>query len=129
MRFFKIAVCFFAVCAYVLGAEQATYQKISAEKAYQIMQTSNDYILLDVRSAEEFKTKRIKGAILIPQYELKERAKAELRDKNKMILVYCRSGGRSRAAAEILADLGYKNVYDFGGIVNWEYETISGDTL
>ena len=91
-----------------------------------MMNESKPYILLDVRTDEEFKEKRIDGAILIPNYEIKERAIAELPDKSILILIYCRSGRRSADAAKALIDMGYTNVYDFGGINDWPYDTVSG---
>ena len=105
---------------------KAVYQKITAEQAKAIMDESKPFVLLDVRTDEEFKEKRIDGAILIPDYEIKNRATAELPDKNALILVYCRSGRRSANAANELIALGYTNVYDFGGIIDWPFDTVSG---
>ena len=102
------------------------YRKISASEARQMMSQLTEYIILDVRTSEEFTEKRIEGALLIPVSELFRRAGKELPDKTKVIFVYCRSGGRSAAAAKELVGLGYTNVYDFGGIMNWPYETTSG---
>jgi rhodanese-related sulfurtransferase len=100
-------------------AQKAVYHKISAEKAYQMMNEGEDFILLDVRTEAEYREVHIKGAVLIPVDEIKERAESELPDKAKIIFVYCKSGARSENAARILASLGYVNVYDFGGIINW----------
>ena len=105
-------------------AQQAVYRKVSAEEAYKMMSESKDYVLLDVRTEAEFRQQRIAGAILIPDFELKEKAAVELPDKSKTILVYCRSGARSANSAKVLVGLGYTNVYDFGGIINWPYETV-----
>ena len=102
-------------------------RKISAEEAYQMMKKSKNYILLDVRTDEEFRGKRIDGAILVPDYELEKRAVTELPDKNAAIFVYCRSGKRSANAAKILAEKGYTQIFDFGGIADWPYETVSGN--
>jgi len=107
-------------------SQQAAYHKISAEAAYKMMLELKDYILLDVRTENEYKEKRIPGAILIPDYEVKKRAEKELPDKNKVILLYCRSGRRSASAARDLVGLGYANVYDFGGIISWPYKTETG---
>lgn len=110
----------------------AEYTKITPENAKKIMdefKAANDgseFILLDVRTAEEFAEKHIEGALLIPDYELAKRAEAELPDKKQVILVYCRSGRRSEAAAKQLVALGYNHVYDFGGIIDWPYGTVSG---
>ena len=102
------------------------YNKITAEEAKEIIDTQ-EVIILDVRTKEEFKEKHIEGALLIPDYELEKLAKSKLPDKNKKILVYCRSGNRSKSAARLLIDMGYTDVYDFGGIINWPYETVQGD--
>jgi len=109
------------------GGQEAVYRKLNAAEAKQMMDGGGDFILLDVRTDEEFVEKRIVGAVLIPDYEITERALAELPDKDARILVYCRSGRRSALAAQDLLDLGYTNVYDFGGIIDWPYETVSGE--
>ncbi|WMJ82549.1 redoxin domain-containing protein [Oscillospiraceae bacterium LTW-04] len=104
------------------------YTKIDAENAKQMMDEFSEtedstYVLLDVRTEQEYKEKRIPGAVLIPDYELAERAQAELPDKRQVIFVYCRSGRRSEAAAKELVAMGYNHVYDMGGIIDWPYET------
>ena len=104
----------------------AEYRKISAAQAHAMMAESADYILLDVRTPDEFREKRIEGAVLIPHNEIAARAEKELPDKSAVILVYCRSGGRSQSAARELLRLGYVNVNDFGGITDWPYETTDG---
>ena len=104
------------------GAVQ--YKKITPQEAYNIMQSGNKYILLDVRTQAEYDQERIEGAILIPDTEIKQRAEKELPDKNALILVYCRSGVRAANASQALVDLGYTNVQDFGGILNWPYATV-----
>ena len=95
---------------------------ITAEKAKQIMDMEEGYIILDVRTQEEYDEGHIPGAILIPNTEIEDRAEDELTDKNQLILVYCRSGRRSKLAAEILVELGYTNIREFGGIIDWPYE-------
>ena len=101
-----------------------TYQQISAEEAKQIMDTETDYIIIDARTTEEFAEGHIENAILIPEYEIAERAEKEFPDKDALILVYCRSGRRSKIASEELVKLGYTNVKEFGGIIDWPYETV-----
>lgn len=101
--------------------EENTYEQITQIKAKEIMDSGEEYILLDVRTKEEFDDGHIEGAILIPDFEIEERAETELPDKDALILVYCRSGRRSKNAASILAALGYTNVKEFGGINNWAY--------
>lgn len=104
--------------------KQSSYTKISADEAKTMMDEQEDYILLDVRAQSEFDTGHIEGAILIPDGEIKDRAEAELADKDAAILVYCRSGRRSKIAAQALVEMGYTNVLDFGGIADWPYETV-----
>ncbi|MDU4889221.1 MAG: rhodanese-like domain-containing protein [Clostridium sp.] len=97
---------------------------ISAEEAKKIIDTEEHEIVLDVRSVEEYKEGHIEGAVLLPSDEIKEKVENLIQDKNKTILVYCRSGRRSAAAAKDLIDFGYTNVYDFGGIIDWKYEVV-----
>ena len=103
-------------------AQAASYEQISQEEAKQIMDTTDGYILLDTRTQEEYDQSHIPGALLIPHTEIAQRAADELPDKDQLILVYCRSGNRSKQASEILAELGYTNVKEFGGINTWPYE-------
>jgi len=110
----------------VSGNSIRKWQTITAANAYRMMNELDSYILLDVRTPAEYLDVRIDGAILIPDYELKERAEAELTDKNAVILIYCRSGRRSALSAAVLFELGYTNVYDFGGILTWPYDTLRG---
>lgn len=104
--------------------EAATYAQISQEEAKRLMDTEKDYIILDVRTQEEYDEGHIENAILIPDFEIEEKAESVLTDKNALILVYCRSGRRSKIASEKLAEMGYKNVKEFGGINTWEYGTV-----
>jgi len=98
------------------------YVQISAEEAKKLMDTEENFILLDVRTQEEYESSHIPGAILIPDNEVEERAEKELPDKDQLILVYCRSGNRSKTASQILANMGYTNVKEFGGINDWPYD-------
>jgi len=104
----------------------AVYQKIAATDAQRIMEESDDYILLDVRTQEEFEQTHIKGAMLLPDSEIQDKAEEKLKDKDAVILVYCRSGRRSAQAAQQLVNMGYTKVYDFGGINDWPFDTVSG---
>ena len=101
------------------------YQTIDAAMAFALMEDGDPFILLDVRTPEEFAQSRIPGAVLIPGNQLVSLAPEELPDLEARILVYCRSGQRSAAAVRDLADLGYQNLYDLGGILDWTYETIA----
>ena len=109
-----------------ITSAEPVYRKITASEAREIMEATKDFILLDVRTEEEFKEKRIEGAILIPDYEISARAESELPNKDALILVYCLRGRRSANVAHELVGMGYTNVYDFGGIQDWPYETVSG---
>ena len=100
------------------------YEQITGAQAKKLMDTEGDYIIIDARTTEEFDEGHIEGAILIPEYEIAERAEDELPRKDQLILVYCRSGRRSKIAAEALVDLGYTNVKELGGIIDWEYDIV-----
>ena len=104
--------------------ESIMYQQISQEEAKRIMDSEEKHIILDTREQDEFDSGHIPGAILIPYTEIKNKAEAMLPDKNAQILVYCRSGRRSKIAAQSLAELGYTNVKEFGGIIDWPYEIV-----
>ena len=106
------------------NGKASTYEQITAEQAKTIMDTEKDYIIIDARTEEEFAEGHIKNAILIPEYEIAQRAEKELPDKEQLILVYCRSGRRSKIASEELVNLGYTNVKEFGGIIDWPYEVV-----
>ena len=108
-----------------LEEETAILEKINAKEAKEIMDGSEDYILLDVRTDEEFNSGHIEGAILLPDYEIEEKAAEVLEDKSTTLLIYCRSGRRSALAAQVLSDLGYTRVYDFGGIIDWPYDIVT----
>ena len=95
---------------------------ITAEEARQIMDSEDGYIILDARTQEEYDQGHIHGAIVISHEEIAEKAEEVLPDKDQLILVYCRSGRRSKIAAEALVELGYTNIKEFGGIIDWPYE-------
>ena len=105
--------------------QEAVYMNITAEEAKKIMDTEEGYIILDVRTQEEFDQGHIPGAILIPDTDIKTKAEEMLTDKNQLILVYCRSGRRSKLAANDLVDMGYTNIREFGGIIDWPYDVES----
>ena len=99
------------------------YLQVSAEEAKQMMSDYPDAVILDVREADEYNSGHIPGAVLLPYGDIPEKAHIVLPDKEKMILIYCRSGRRSKIAAESLTALGYTAVYEFGGINDWTGET------
>lgn len=109
-------------CGQTTPKQEAVYLNITAQEAKTLMDTEEGYIILDVRTQEEFDEGHIPGAVLLPDYEVEEKAQKILKDPDQLILVYCRSGRRSKLAAEILVELGYTNIREFGGIIDWPYE-------
>ena len=101
--------------------EGSVYMNINAEKAKEMMDGLEKFVLLDARSEEEFSEGHIPGAIVIPHDEIEERAESKTPEKDIPVFVYCRSGRRSKIAAEALVALGYSEVYEFGGIIDWPY--------
>ena len=104
------------------NAQEVVYLNITAAEAKVLMESQTDYIILDVRSQEEFDQGHIPGAILIPDTEIAARAETVLTNKDQLILVYCRSGRRSKLASQALVELGYTNIREFGGIIDWPYD-------
>ena len=104
------------------SAQEAVYLNITAKQAKEIMDSQENYIILDTRTQEEYEEGHIPGAILIPYDEITHKAETILTDKNQLILVYCRSGRRSKLASQDLVKLGYTNIREFGGIIDWPYE-------
>ncbi len=102
--------------------QEAVYMNITAQQAKEIMDSQEGYVILDTRTQAEYDEGHIPGAIVIPHDEILEKAEGVLTDKNQLILVYCRSGRRSKLAAEDLQKLGYTNIKEFGGIIDWPYE-------
>ena len=109
------------------GSGGDSYRQISTSEAAELMETEEGYIILDVRTPDEFRERHIPGAINIPNETIGGEAPSELPDKDQLILVYCRSGNRSKQAAAKLSDMGYVNIVEFGGINDWTGETTAGD--
>lgn len=142
-RFFIASVAVLAACGILIGCsssrkpdsdvqgepeaekENVGYKQITQAEAKSLMDSETDYIILDVREQYEFDGGHIENAILIPHTEISSKAEALLTDKSQLILVYCRSGRRSKIAAQALADMGYTNVREFGGINDWQYGTVT----
>ena len=121
--FLLLAVMMLTACGQDTEKDQgAVYVNITAEEAKQIMDSEEGYIILDVRTQEEYDEGHIPGATQISHEEIAEKAEDVLTDKDQLILVYCRSGRRSKIAAEALVELGYTNIKEFGGIIDWPYE-------
>ena len=117
-----LAAMLLTACAQTEPKDKETvYMNITAQEAKKVMDSCTGYIILDVRSRQEYEEGHIPGAMLIPDSEIKDRAEAELPDKAQLILVYCRSGRRSKLAAQALVELGYTNIMEFGGIIDWPY--------
>lgn len=104
------------------SSNSSSYQQVDAETAKEIMDTEDDYVILDARTQAEYDEGHIPGAILIPHDTVATAAEDALPDKDQLILVYCRSGNRSKQVSQALVDLGYTNVVEFGGINSWPYE-------
>lgn len=119
------ALCLALLLAGCTSLDSAGYTQVSSEKAAQLMEDYDDEIVLDVRTPEEYAEAHIPGAINVPNEEIGEEPIAELPDKDQIILVYCRSGNRSKEAAQKLADQGYTNVIEFGSIKDWHGETVA----
>lgn len=111
-------------CVGCSDGSSASYDQISGAEAKALMDSESGYIIIDARTQSEYDEGHIPGAVLIPEYEIADRAEKELPDKDQLILVYCRSGRRSKIAAEELVKLGYTNVKEFGGIIDWKYEIV-----
>lgn len=113
-------------CA-VAGNQANSYRQIGMDEAVAMMKRESGYIILDVRTPEEFAEKHIPNAINVPNENIGTDEIPELPDRDQLIMVYCRSGRRSKEAAKKLVKLGYTNIVDFGGIIDWKGETVSGE--
>ena len=123
LLFLLLAVMLLTACGQAKENDwEAAYMNITAEEAKAIMDSEEGYIILDARTQEEYDQGHIPGAIVISHEEIMEKAEEMLTDKDQLILVYCRSGRRSKIAAEALVELGYTNIKEFGGIIDWPYE-------
>ena len=118
-----LAVLLLVGCA--APAAENSYRQISMTDAVTMMEEETGYIILDVRTPEEFADKHIPGAINIPNETISTEEIPELPNKDQLILVYCRSGNRSKQASEKLVALGYTNIVEFGGINDWPGETVT----
>ena len=118
-----LVILLLAGCVETTGGENdATYRQITMSEAVEMMASESDYIILDVRRPDEFSAGHIPNAVNIPNESIGADEIDELPDKDRLILVYCRSGNRSKQASEKLARLGYTNIVEFGGILDWKGE-------
>ena len=118
-----LAALLLAGCA--APAEEITYRQVNMDEAITMMEEGSGYIILDVRTPGEFEEKHIPGAINVANETIGTDEIPELPDKDQLILVYCRSGNRSKQASEKLVALGYTNIVEFGGINDWPGETVT----
>ena len=106
------------------GAKAPAYRQVSPAEAAALMESETNYIILDVRTQAEYDQGHIPGAICVPNETIGTGDIPQLPDREQLILVYCRSGNRSKQAAQKLADSGYTNIVEFGGILSWTGETV-----
>ena len=123
--FLILIITTLSACSSKNDSAASDYSTITAKEAKDMMDKDSTITIIDVRIEEEFNTGHIDGAILIPDTDILEKAEETLTDKSATILVYCRSGRRSALAAADLVELGYSNVYDFGGIIDWNYDIVT----
>ena len=116
----------FTGCVGTSDDQTNTYRQITMDEAVDMMAQEKDYIILDVRRPDEFAIGHIPGAINVPNENISTEEIAELPNKDQLIMVYCRSGRRSKEASEKLVKLGYRNIVEFGGILDWKGETVTG---
>jgi phage shock protein E len=121
---FGISLLSFSACGKTIS-----YTNISPKDALGVIKGDSKAVLVDVRTPEEFQVIRIPGSVLIPDYEIEEKIADAVPDKDTTVIVYCRSGNRSRTAAKKLIDMGYTRVFDLGGIIDWPYDTEGDDEL
>ena len=117
--------CMLLLSSCAAPQKAAEYIKISTEEAKQMIDGDQSVLIVDVRTKEEYDQGHIKSAILLPNTEIKNQAAISLPDKDATILVYCRSGNRSKSASLELIQMGYTKVYDFGGIIDWSYDVVT----
>ena len=130
LKILPLLLLFSAACAFASGAKgtvmqnKNTFYTISAQEAKKRMDSGRPVVIVDVRTKSEYDEGHIPNAVLISNETIGAERPAALPDLNAEILVYCRSGARSRAASQKLANLGYTAIYNFGGITDWPYETV-----
>ncbi len=123
LLFLLLPVLLLAGCG--ASKEQSAYRQITMAQAQSLMETEKEYVILDVRTPEEFSQGHIPGAVNVPNEQIGTEKRPELPDENQLILVYCRSGNRSKQAAQKLAQAGYHNIAEFGGIRDWPGEIVT----
>ena len=120
-----LSALMFTGCAGTSNSQTNTYRSITMDEAVTMMAQETDYIILDVRRPDEFAAGHIPNAINVPNETIGTAEIPELPDKDQLIMVYCRSGRRSKEASEKLVKLGYTNIVEFGGILDWKGEIVT----
>ena len=121
-----LSALMFTGCSGTSNSQTNTYRQISMDEAFAMMERESGYIILDVRRPDEYATGHIPNAINIPNENIGTDEISQLSDKDQLIMVYCRSGRRSKEASEKRVKLGYTNIVEFGGILDWKGETVNG---
>ncbi len=125
MKYIPLLLSLLLLAGCAAQPESGGYRQISMDEAVTLMAEEEGYIILDVRRADEFAAGHIPGAINVANESIGAEEIPELPDQDQLILVYCRSGNRSKQAAQKLAALGYTNIVEFGGIIDWPGETVT----
>ena len=126
-KYLVLVMALIMTTVFILGSCGTGYKQMSQDEAMQIMEEESGYLIVDVRRPDEFAEGHIEGAINVPNEGIAEEMPEELPDKDQLLLIYCRTGRRSKEASEKLAKIGYKNVYEFGGINTWTGTIVTGD--
>ena len=126
-KYLVLIMALIMTTAFILGSCGTGYKQISQDEAMKIMEEESGFLIVDVRRPDEFAEGHIEGAINVPNEGIAEEMPEELPDKDQLLLIYCRTGRRSKEASEKLAKIGYKNVYEFGGINTWTGTIVTGD--
>ena len=126
-KYLVLVMALIMTTAFILGSCGTGYKQISQDEAMKIMEEESGFLIVDVRRPDEFAEGHIEGAINVPNEGIAEEMPEELPDKDQLLLIYCRTGRRSKEASEKLAKIGYKNVYEFGGINTWTGTIVTGD--
>lgn len=122
-----LSALMFTGCSGISNSQTNTYRSITMDEAVAMMEQENGYIILDVRRPDEYADGHIPNAINVPNESIGTDEIPELPNKDQLIMVYCRSGRRSKEASAKLVKLGYTNIVEFGGILDWKGETVSGE--
>ncbi len=129
MKKLLLGLCSISLLSFTACAKTISYTNISPKDAVDVIKGDSKAVLIDVRTPEEFRVVRIPGSVLIPDYEIKDKIATVVPDKDTTVIIYCRSGNRSRSAAKTLIDMGYTKVFDLGGIIDWPYDTEGDEAL